>query len=87
MGFNFSVTDPVLNDAMASQCTDIIGGHLYGTTPSDYPLARSKCKELWMTEHYADNNDGNILLYLKSSPEQTSFQFGMMFVQKFHFWN
>lgn len=29
----------------------IIGGHLYGGTIQDYPLARSKGKELWMTEH------------------------------------
>ncbi|MCE4554482.1 glycoside hydrolase family 30 beta sandwich domain-containing protein [Roseateles cellulosilyticus] len=59
LGFNKSLSDPMLNDATAVQHVDIIGGHLYGTTPSDYPLARSKGKELWMTEHYTDNTDAN----------------------------
>lgn len=58
---NFSKTlgDPILNDAAAAQHMDIMGGHLYGVSPSDYPLARSKGKELWMTEHFTDNSDAN----------------------------
>lgn len=53
------LSDPILNDAGAAAQFDILGGHLYGTAPSDYPLARSKGKELWMTEHFTDNADAN----------------------------
>jgi len=58
LNFNPNLTDPLLNSS-ASQHVDIIGGHLYGVQPKDYPLARSKGKQLWMTEHYTDNTDGN----------------------------
>lgn len=51
--------DPILNDSAAAAQMDIMGGHLYGVSPSDYPLARSKGKELWMTEHFTDNTDAN----------------------------
>jgi O-glycosyl hydrolase len=51
--------DPILNDASAAAQMDIMGGHFYGVSPSDYPLARSKGKELWMTEHFTDNTDAN----------------------------
>lgn len=60
--FNFSktLTDPILNSAAAAPQFDIVAGHLYGVSPSDYPLARSKGKELWMTEHYTDStSDAN----------------------------
>lgn len=59
LGFNKALSDPMLNDSTAVQHVDIIGGHLYGTSPSDYPLARSRGKELWMTEHFTDNTDAN----------------------------
>ncbi|MBB4130701.1 MULTISPECIES: glycoside hydrolase family 30 beta sandwich domain-containing protein [unclassified Xanthomonas] len=59
VGFTFSITDPVLNNATANQATDIVAGHLYGATPRDYALARSKGKQVWMTEHYTDNTDAN----------------------------
>jgi O-glycosyl hydrolase len=59
LGFSKSFTDPLLNDAGSAAQIDIVAGHLYGVTPSDYPLARQKGKELWMTEHYTDNSDGN----------------------------
>ncbi len=49
--FNKSMTDPILNNAEAETHVDIIGGHIYGGGLSDYPLARSKGKEVWMTEH------------------------------------
>lgn len=67
--FNFKKTlsDPLLNDASAAPQFDIVSGHLYGPLPSDYPLARSKGKELWMTEHYIDSNaDAND--WLKALP-------------------
>lgn len=53
--FNHQLTDPILNDARAQAAVDIIGGHLYGNGLRDYPLARSKGKEVWMTEHYTDS--------------------------------
>jgi O-glycosyl hydrolase len=59
LGFNTTITDPLLNSATAGRYVSIIGGHLYGTHPKEYPLARSKGKQLWMTEHYVDNIDGN----------------------------
>jgi glucuronoarabinoxylan endo-1,4-beta-xylanase len=55
VGFSKAYTDPVLNSPTAVQHADIIAGHLYGTVPQDYPLARSKGKEVWMTEHYTDS--------------------------------
>jgi glucuronoarabinoxylan endo-1,4-beta-xylanase len=49
--FNHAMYDAVLNDATATANVDIIGGHIYGGGLEDYPLARNKGKELWMTEH------------------------------------
>ncbi len=61
LGFAKRFTDPVLNSPTAVQHADIIGGHLYGTVPQDYPLARAKGKEVWMTEHYTDSkNDADL---------------------------
>jgi glucuronoarabinoxylan endo-1,4-beta-xylanase len=53
--FSKTLSDPILNNAAAVQHLDIVSGHLYGVTPSDDPLARSKGKEVWMTEHYTDS--------------------------------
>ena len=55
LGFRKVLSDPILNDAGAAAQLSIVAGHLYGATPSDYPLARAKGKELWMTEHYTDS--------------------------------
>jgi O-glycosyl hydrolase len=55
--FNPTMTDPILQDPAAEPEVDIIGGHLYGRRPADYPLARSLGKELWMTEHYTDSSN------------------------------
>lgn len=49
--FNHATTDPMLNDATAESNVDIVGGHIYGSGLADYPLARNKGKEVWMTEH------------------------------------
>ena len=57
--FRKSLSDPILNNTSAAAQFDIVAGHLYGASPSDYPLARSKGKEVWMTEHYTDNADAN----------------------------
>jgi len=55
--FNYSksMTDPSLNDAAAAANFAIVATHLYGASPSTYPLAASKGKELWMTEHYTNS--------------------------------
>ena len=52
LNFNHAYTDPILNSSTAEPHVDIIGGHLYGGGIQDYPLARDKGKEVWMTEHY-----------------------------------
>jgi glucuronoarabinoxylan endo-1,4-beta-xylanase len=49
--FSHSLSDPILNDATAAANVTIIGGHIYGGTIPSYPLAVSKGKEVWMTEH------------------------------------
>ncbi len=49
--FNHSVSNPFLLDDAAVQNVDIVGGHIYGSGLMDYFLARSKGKEVWMTEH------------------------------------
>jgi glucuronoarabinoxylan endo-1,4-beta-xylanase len=54
--FNRTMTDPILNDPAAAAEVDIIGGHIYGNGLFDYPLAREKGKEVWMTEHYTSSN-------------------------------
>jgi len=55
--FNRQMTDPLLNNAAAAAQFEIVGGHVYGSGLSDYPLARQRGKEVWMTEHYTDSNN------------------------------
>ena len=50
--FRRVMSDPLLNDDTAAANLDIIGGHIYGAGLASYPLAASKGKEVWMTEHY-----------------------------------
>ncbi|UCD37976.1 MAG: T9SS type A sorting domain-containing protein [Fidelibacterota bacterium] len=49
--FDRSLSDPILNDSTAASHTAFIGGHIYGGGLYSYPLAESKGKEVWMTEH------------------------------------
>lgn len=51
-------TDLMLNDPVAVNNVDIVGGHIYGTQLQNYPypLALEKGKELWMTEHYTTSD-------------------------------
>ncbi len=51
MNFNHALSDPALNDSSAAANVAIIGGHIYGGGLAPYPLAVSKGKEVWMTEH------------------------------------
>jgi len=48
--FDHSFSDPTLNDPLAAANIDYIGGHLYGGTIRDYPLAHNQGKPTWMTE-------------------------------------
>ncbi len=51
MNFNHSLSDPALSDPAAAGNIAFIGGHIYGTSPSSYPLAAAIGKEVWMTEY------------------------------------
>jgi glucuronoarabinoxylan endo-1,4-beta-xylanase len=62
--FNFkkSYTDQILNDAGARANIEIVGGHIYGGGLSDYPLARTMGKDVWMTEHLnTDTSIGGVI--------------------------
>ncbi|MEU5871092.1 glucuronoxylanase [Glycomyces sp. NPDC047369] len=62
-----NLSDPILNDAAALANMDILGAHLYGTQPADfpYPLFQQKGagKELWMTEVYYPNSSDSADLW------------------------
>jgi|YelNatPaOPRAMG01_1025707.scaffolds.fasta_scaffold04410_5 glucuronoarabinoxylan endo-1,4-beta-xylanase len=49
--FVHALSDSTLNDSAAAANVAIIGGHIYGGGLAPYPLAISKGKDLWMTEH------------------------------------
>lgn len=49
--FRRNMSDPLLNDDAAAANFDIVGGHIYGAGLFAYPLAATKSKEVWMTEH------------------------------------
>ena len=55
--FRKNISDPILNDPVAVENVEIIGGHIYGGGLVDYPLARAKDREVWMTEHLDTNID------------------------------
>lgn len=59
----FTYTDAIMNDPLAVNNLDIVGGHLYGSRSiiRDYPLARANGKEVWITEYLMNDpsdNDG-----------------------------
>ncbi len=60
-GFNTAYSDPALNDPAAVKNISIIGGHLYGSSPSYYSLAVNSGMDVWMTEHYIDPAASNSL--------------------------
>jgi glucuronoarabinoxylan endo-1,4-beta-xylanase len=67
--FDKTFTDPILNDPAARANVDIIGGHIYGSGLSDYPLARNFGKEVWMTEHL--NTDTSVTGVIQTAKEIT----------------
>jgi glucuronoarabinoxylan endo-1,4-beta-xylanase len=56
--FATSMSDPALNDPSAVGNISIVGGHLYGSSPTYYANAVSKGKDVWMTEHYLSPTSG-----------------------------
>jgi glucuronoarabinoxylan endo-1,4-beta-xylanase len=57
--FTHQLSDSTLNDSLAAAHTAFIGGHIYGATPSTYPLAFSKGKEQWMTEYLINSGSSS----------------------------
>ena len=55
--FDFSLSDPTLNDPAACSHVAIIGGHVYGPGPRVYANAIKHGKRVWMTEHYINGQD------------------------------
>ena len=49
--FDQSLSNATLNDPTAAANVSYIGGHLYGGSIQDYPLAHSLGKHTWMTEY------------------------------------
>ena len=49
--YDWDYSDPILNDSLATENTDIVVGHIYGGGNTYYPLAHEKGKEMWMTEY------------------------------------
>lgn len=56
--FNMSQTyiNTYLSNATAASKTSYVAGHIYGITPTAF----NPGKEIWMTEHITDTDDGNI---------------------------
>ena len=50
-----TLSNATLNDPVAVAKVAYVGGHLYGVTVADYPLAHSLGKHTWMTE-YLEND-------------------------------
>jgi glucuronoarabinoxylan endo-1,4-beta-xylanase len=60
--FNYlkSYADPILNNTSGAANTDIVGYHWYGANQySAWPNAASRGKDLWMTEHFSDDQTLN----------------------------
>lgn len=60
--FNSQFSDSTLDDPVAAADVAFIGGHLYGATPTSYPLALSKGKEVWMTEYLVTDTSWSAVL-------------------------
>ncbi len=55
--FRKAISNAILNDAEAAANLDIVGGHIYGGGLARYSLAKEKEKELWMTEHFINEEE------------------------------
>jgi glucuronoarabinoxylan endo-1,4-beta-xylanase len=56
--FSTTMSDPTLNDPNAVGNVAIVGGHLYGSYPYYYTLAKTLNKDVWVTEHTIGLNGG-----------------------------
>jgi glucuronoarabinoxylan endo-1,4-beta-xylanase len=59
LGYNFSLSDPTLDDADAAKNISYMGGHLYGSPPKKYTKALNLGKHVWETEHYYTNDNAS----------------------------
>lgn len=59
LNFNPAQAAPSLSDSTAVADITIVGGHLYGTSPSYYTQAKNAGKDIWMTEHYLNPSGTN----------------------------
>ena len=57
LAMRWALSDSILNNDAACSNLAILGGHLYGGGNFDYPLARQKGKEKWMTEYLINADD------------------------------
>ena len=57
--FRRNMSDPLLNDSIAAANLDIVAGHIYGGGLSQYPLAKEKGKEIWMTEYLINSGSSS----------------------------
>jgi len=74
LNFTYSFYTPSLNDETACANIDIVGGHLYGSTPYQFTLAEEKGKPIWMTEKlfnesWGDNGSGTESAHWKETME------------------
>ena len=53
--YNQALSNPTLNDSASAANVDYIGGHLYGGSIQDYPLAHNLGKHTWMTEYLVND--------------------------------
>ncbi|KQW00854.1 hypothetical protein ASC87_16745 [Rhizobacter sp. Root1221] len=67
--FSQATTDTLLSDPKAANNISIVGGHLYGGTPSYPGTALKLGKDVWMTEHFLDS--------VNKSASKTSWQTSM----------
>ena len=57
--YDQTLSNPTLNDPAAAANVAYIGGHLYGASIQDYPLAHSLGKHTWMTEYLVNDQTIN----------------------------
>jgi O-glycosyl hydrolase len=53
---NPNINDSALNDETSAAAIDLIGRHIYGSAAGEYTLAKTKGKEVWMTEHNVNSS-------------------------------
>src|SRR5262249_22703912 len=53
--YDQSISNQTLNDPVAAANVAFVGGHLYGASIQDYPLAHSLGKHTWMTEYLVND--------------------------------